>query len=1034
MGTVVLSIVGSALGGPVGGVIGGLVGGFFDQQFLFPALFGAGDSPASSPIQGPRVSDIQVVGFSDGAPMSVAIGESCRVPATVIYVSNLKETAHVQTSSVQTGGGGKGGLGNTPVVNESTVTTYTYSVDIALAFCDTKDLGALVSFKKILIDGKTLWEKFNDTAVAANTNLAFQNRQTIVWEPIPSALSGITYQKRVVFKSGYVISDVDSGGPDLTELGFHTDVEVVISGSSEADNNGSFVLTEVEAIGDKDCAQVIDLDSPTGGTFTITFDGNTTGNIDYDATNAAVTTALEGLPNVAVGDVLVSDSPFVGDWSSIPGGSDKSWEVAFKNNLGDSPQPLMSIDTSLITHGSIPNRTFISSVTMSNPGSPANGDALRFHGVEFVPIGFGDSVVLDQTVPNLDPRLASSIQLEKGWNDPGSGAQQQDVLTELEARVGAAPHFVNTAVCFIEDLQLAEFGNRVPSTISGILDASRGVDHLGDAIKKVLQRGGWVNGVDFDVSEVDGEFSGYQWIGIQSTARVLEPLMVAFQIDAKDEEGVIRFFKRGNEDIVAIDVDDLGAHSESEPSPGKLVIRDVGGIELPSGYIIKHLNTSKDLQPASQPYNRANRPGFAPEVVEFDTNISMGPGKAKSLAKRLTWEPAQDSREGAVTLPPSLVQLSVGTILDITNDSGESFKIRLIDIERGDNFLMNCVGFVLDPPIEEITSVADPEEDDSTSPYVPPITVLALMDVPALDNEQIESFGYYYGMAAASPSAEWAGGELYSSSDDVVFSLLAAIPNESTMGEADEAIGEASPHYWDYANSVDVTLDHGTLESKTAAEVLSGSNRALLGSEVIGFQTATLVSGTTYTLSNLLRGLRDTRSEISNHQPFERFVLLDSSTLNFQSIGSGAVDVSVYMKSIGLSGDESTVPSVLFTPTGRTQLCFSPAGFQSVPDPSTGDIVFSWHRRPRSIGRILSTTGNMAVEDNEQYEIDIVNASGTVLRTISVSDSTTVTYTAAQISTDGLGSTEFTAVAFQIGSALGRGTAASITVAASGFS
>lgn len=48
--------------------------------------------------------------------------------------------------------------------------------------------------------------------------------------------------------------------------------------------------------------------SPTGGTFTLTLDGETTAAIAYNATAATVQTALEALSNVTPGDVTVSGS------------------------------------------------------------------------------------------------------------------------------------------------------------------------------------------------------------------------------------------------------------------------------------------------------------------------------------------------------------------------------------------------------------------------------------------------------------------------------------------------------------------------------------------------------------------------------------------------------------------------------------------------------------------------------------------------------------------------------------------------------
>lgn len=48
--------------------------------------------------------------------------------------------------------------------------------------------------------------------------------------------------------------------------------------------------------------------SPTGGTFTLTLDGATTAAIAYNATAAVLQAALEGLPNIDPGDVVVAGS------------------------------------------------------------------------------------------------------------------------------------------------------------------------------------------------------------------------------------------------------------------------------------------------------------------------------------------------------------------------------------------------------------------------------------------------------------------------------------------------------------------------------------------------------------------------------------------------------------------------------------------------------------------------------------------------------------------------------------------------------
>ena len=86
-----------------------------------------------------------------------------------------------------------------------------------------------------------------------------------------------------------------------------------------ADNgDGSFTLTSdtegvpfvvTTVIGSSNEKQLITLaNSPTGGTFTLTYSGQTTGNIAYNASAATVETALEALSNIGSGDATVTGS------------------------------------------------------------------------------------------------------------------------------------------------------------------------------------------------------------------------------------------------------------------------------------------------------------------------------------------------------------------------------------------------------------------------------------------------------------------------------------------------------------------------------------------------------------------------------------------------------------------------------------------------------------------------------------------------------------------------------------------------------
>jgi hypothetical protein len=103
--------------------------------------------------------------------------------------------------------------------------------------------------------------------------------------------------------------------------------------------------------------------TPTGGSFTLTFDGQTTASIAFDATNSAVDTALEALSNIGVGEVTVTGGP----------GPGSPFTVTFASSLGNVP--LMTA-TSSLTGGTSPT------VTVTAPTQGTNLTAIGYRAPE----------------------------------------------------------------------------------------------------------------------------------------------------------------------------------------------------------------------------------------------------------------------------------------------------------------------------------------------------------------------------------------------------------------------------------------------------------------------------------------------------------------------------------------------------------------------------------------------------------------------------------------------------------------------------
>ncbi|WP_399553823.1 hypothetical protein OG473_39825 (plasmid) [Streptomyces anulatus] len=113
--------------------------------------------------------------------------------------------------------------------------------------------------------------------------------------------------------------------------------------------------------------------APTGGTFTITWSGQTTAALAYNATAAQVQTALEALSNIAPGDVAVTGATG-GPWTLTWGGTQLGENVA---------QPTT---TETFTGGTTPDITIATTTAGGTAASATGADV--FVGFLFTEVSF----------------------------------------------------------------------------------------------------------------------------------------------------------------------------------------------------------------------------------------------------------------------------------------------------------------------------------------------------------------------------------------------------------------------------------------------------------------------------------------------------------------------------------------------------------------------------------------------------------------------------------------------------------------------
>ncbi len=139
--------------------------------------------------------------------------------------------------------------------------------------------------------------------------------------------------------------------------------------------------------------------APTGGTFTITWSGQTTTALAYNATAAQVQAALEALSNIAPGDVVVTGNAG-GPWTLTWGGTQLGENVAAPTTTetftgGTTPDITIATttggDTATATDGSQIFAGFLFTEVSFYPGSTKAAAPLMVHGqidVAKLPVAF----------------------------------------------------------------------------------------------------------------------------------------------------------------------------------------------------------------------------------------------------------------------------------------------------------------------------------------------------------------------------------------------------------------------------------------------------------------------------------------------------------------------------------------------------------------------------------------------------------------------------------------------------------------------
>ena len=414
----------------------------------------------------------------------------------------------------------------------------------------------------------------------------------------------------------------------------------------------------------------------------------------------------------------------------------------------------------------------------------------------------------------------------------------------------------------------------------------------------------------------------------------------------------------------------------------------------------------------------------ASNVSQIQLPVVLSDAEAAKIADVLLYNEWQRREENAFTLGGKYAYLDPTDVITYNSTVlGLSMTIRIENVEYQPGSLAKLSGVPEDSAV--YTSEATGASGPGTGQTIITIgdTNIELMDLPQLRDSDTDA-GVY--VAASGVAAGWTSGVLYKSFDGGATYNVSVFLGIGSVGVSTNALGDWDPalNIIDTVNSVNIALELGAaaLASVTDEQMFSGANTFCLGNEVFQAANCVLQMDGSYTLSRLLRYRKSSENtQNGSHTSPERFAALNSPLSVRSTALSGDIGIARLYKGVTTGQTVSSVTPETFTGYGHALYPFSPVNIRGARDTSS-NLVIRWFRRNRIDSEWRDLVDVPMSEATESYSIDILTApGGSVVRTLT-SVTPTVTYTAADQTTDFGSPQASVAVAiYQISATVGRG-------------
>jgi hypothetical protein len=1057
------------------GVVGGIVGSFFGMPqlgFVIGSLIGGALAPKTHNF-GPRLDDQKVTVSTYGAGIPTIYG-TMRVNGNVVWSTIKLEEPFTQST-------GKGG--------GSSNTSYRYFVHMAVALC----YGPISGIRKVWKDGKLIYDASTgvslNSALASATNFTnLFNTATIYLgdeaqlpDPVMESFDGVGNVPAYRGMAYVMFTALECPGGRVPQFSFEVTVNagqapVAIYGSP-FDTTGNNRVSYSQAPTSSDPVTIFAENGVnTGGTAyqkTVDIYQLTAGSLIKTGTLTPGDTAYNytGLYGSADIDGLCyrrfTASTYVDTGTNVvlmPDGTQQVFTVSAEA-FGQSTSRWSKQGNRFVISGDHSRSSDVVQLFDWNTGAALGTDSSCWAtglwiGTGYVWVLANISGTLTMQARHRDTlAILASAALPSGisgatWSSCQASGSQLSAMTVLGSvvslwtiavsgstltftlsntgsvgtapivvagqAIGAGPGLVNcisnigtgsTRLCSVMFNQLAP---NPPSVASIITDQ--------------CTKAGLTSG-QIDVSTLVDTVWGYTITNPASVRDNLRPLMTAFAIDATEENGTVKFFKRSAiSSMATVPFTDLAAVEGSGTPGDPMPLTHAQQADLFRSVAISYLNPAFDYQTGTETARRTLTTSVNDQTL--DLPIATDANTVQSVAQMALYDNWNDRNQRSAAVSRKYAYLSPGDGVTIEYPQGTFQMWRLVKVTDTGKLLQWEV-VPADSSIYTQLSIAGGTAASAANSgqqvaALPPRTNMQIVDGPILQDADNNAGPY---VALSGVAAGFPGAELFTGND--VTSLLSrgTVQNEAIVGFAETALA-APPvgNTVDETNLVTVNVGRFTLNSCTRDSMLSnGTNIAAIGDdgrwEFFQFYNAASLGGGRYILSGLNRGRRGTEWAAGMHQTGEKFVMLGLAGTLRPATSVGEIGLTKTYEAITAGRESSSATIQTYANTGEGLKPFSPVNARWSVDASN-NITITWDRRTRLSENWLLGLVPLG-ETSEAYSVDFYTSSAftTVAGTLtSTTDSLTIS--AAQQTAFGLtpGATPFVNI-YQVSSSIGRGHA-----------